>query len=258
MDPAFPPGEPPTAGESNGPAMDSTNYIALSRQTALRREMDMIAHNLANLSTGAYKAERPLFVEFIEPQTDGRPLAYVEDRGTVRDLSEGPIIHTGNDLDLAIHGDAYFVLETPRGERYSRNGHFQVSDDNKLVTSSGNYVLDVDSRQIVIPQGETDITISPEGAISGRLGPIAQLNLAAFDNPRSLTREADSLYIAEDRPQEARDVKLVQGSLENANVKPVLELSRMIDVLRSYQSTSDLIERDAELQRNTIEKVMSA
>ena len=101
--------------------MDSTGYISLSKQTALRRQMDIIAHNLANASTASFKGETPTFAEHVVKVGDQRPLSYVRDVGVVRDLKEGPLERTGNTFDLALHGDGYFVIDTPAGQRFTRN-----------------------------------------------------------------------------------------------------------------------------------------
>ncbi len=236
--------------------MDNTLYIALSKQAALRRQMDMVAHNMANINTGGYKSEGPLFIEYIESPARQKPLTFVQDYGTVRDLSAGPMVKTGNQLDVAIHGDAYFAVDTERGTRYTRNGHFEINAKSELVTSAGYPLLDVDSRKILIPQGETEFTIGTDGTLSGRLGQIARLKLVAFDQPRALKREADSLMVSQDRPIEPRDATVVQGMLETSNVKPIRELTSMIDLLRSYQSNNDLIRREEELQQKTVERVM--
>ncbi len=237
--------------------MDSTSYITLSKQTALRRQMDIIAHNLANVSTSAYKGDTPLFAEYVTRLEDQRPLSYVRDVGIVRDLGEGPMIETGNPLDVAIHGEGHFVIETPRGERYTRNGHFVLNADSDLATSTGDRVLDIDGRPILIT-AVSGIAISPDGTISSGDGQIARLKVVTFADRMALRREANSLFLTNQKPEEPRDVSIVQGMLERSNVKPILELTTMIDVHRSYQANAKLIEVDSELQRKTVDRLMKA
>ncbi|MDP6515855.1 MAG: flagellar basal-body rod protein FlgF [Alphaproteobacteria bacterium] len=238
--------------------MDNTTYITLSRQTALRRQMDILAHNLANASTTAFKAEAPLFSEYLARAGGQRELAFVQDKGSMRDTSEGPMHRTGNPLDLAIHGDAYFVIQTDRGERYTRNGHFLLDGEGNLVTSADNQVLDVDGREIQIPRDQTGITISSDGSISGVNGPIARLQLVEFANPQGLRREANSLYVTSDDPQEPREASVIQGMLEQSNVKPIVEMTNMINLHRSYQSNNKLVDTEDQLQRRTIDRIMRA
>jgi len=235
--------------------MDNTNYIALSVQTALRRQMDIIAHNLANIETGAFKAEKPIFIEFLDEKGD---IAYVEDYGVVRDMSAGHLTVTGSQLDVAIQGDAFLAVEANGETRYTRNGHLQLSADRELVTSTGYPVMDVDDREIEIPPGNDKLTISPDGTLSGPGGPIARIDLVAFENLLALKRAADSLYIASEKPIEAEDSSLIQGALESSNVKSIIEFTNMISVHRAYQANTKLSETQHELTMSTIDTVIQA
>src|SRR6185437_11408288 len=118
-------------------SMENATYVALSSQMALQRQMDVVANNLANASTPAFKGEEMLFSQYLVQPRGGSPLAFVEDSGTVRDLRQGPIAKTGNPLDLAIAGQGYFAVQTPLGARYTRNGHFQLDSQGQIVTSQG-------------------------------------------------------------------------------------------------------------------------
>ena len=103
--------------------METPTYVALSRQTALLRQMDTVANNLANLVTPGFKHEVEVFTTVpIRSQSFGAPqkLAYVKDFATARDFSPGPMTPTGNDLDVAIQGDGFFTVQTPNGPRYTR------------------------------------------------------------------------------------------------------------------------------------------
>ena len=124
--------------------MENTLLIGLSRQIALQRELDVVANNVANMNTTGYKADGAIFEEYLMPQAQAagfqgadRRVSYVQDRATWRDFGAGPIRPTGNPLDVAIYGDAFFVVQTPRGERYTRNGAFQINAQGELVTSAG-------------------------------------------------------------------------------------------------------------------------
>ena len=235
--------------------MDNTNYVALSVQTALRRQMDIIAHNLANVETGAFKSESPIFIEVLDETGD---VAYVEDYGVVRDMSAGHLTVTGSQLDVAIQGDGFLAVEVNGEIRYTRNGHLQLNADRDLVTSTGYPVMDVDERDIEIPPGNDNLTISPDGTVSGALGPIARIDLVTFENPLALKRAADSLYEASAEPVEAEGASLIQGALEASNVKPIIEFTDMINVHRAYQSNTKLAETEHQLTLDTIDKVIQA
>jgi flagellar basal-body rod protein FlgF len=235
--------------------MDNTTYIALSVQDALKRQMDIIAHNLANVQTGAFKSEKPLFIEVLDENSD---IAYVEDYGVVRDMSAGHLNTTGSQLDIAVQGSAYLAVEVNGEIRYTRNGHLQLSADRELVTSTGYPVMDVDGRKIEIPPGNDNLTISPDGSLSGAIGPIARIDLVSFENPLHLQREANSLYIASELPIEPDNASLIQGALEDSNVKPIIEFTNMINVHRAYQMNSKLVETEHQLTMDTINAVIQA
>ena len=154
--------------------MSNSVYVTLSQQMVLRRQMDIIANNIANSSTTAFKSEQPLFEEFLVKTADGRTVSYVNDFGTIRDLDEGAFAPTSSPFDLAMHGQGYFVIDTPDGDRYTRNGHFITNEESVLVTTSGNPVLDVDGNAIVIDPTAIPFTISTDGTISGELGVVIQ------------------------------------------------------------------------------------
>ena len=135
--------------------MENTSYIALSRQSALRREMDVIAHNVANMNSTAYKGEKMMFVEHLAKSRDDlsfipRKLAFTRDVAQYRNLSEGPIQTTGNTFDMAIRGDGYFVVQRPDGsEAYTRGAALSVTPNGQLVTSSGRPVLDNEALALI-------------------------------------------------------------------------------------------------------------
>ena len=154
--------------------MENASLIGLSRQIALQRELDVVANNIANISTTGFKAEGVVFQEHLMPvasanQFSGtdRKLSYVQDRATWHDLSQGPIEQTGNPLDVALSGDAFLVVQTPRGERYTRNGALQVNAAGELVTSEGYRVLG-DGGPIQLQNGDRDVSISTDGTLSVR------------------------------------------------------------------------------------------
>ncbi len=232
--------------------IENTAYIALSRQTALRRQIDVIANNIANMNTAAYKNQRMLFEEYlVEPAAKTR-LSFVQDVSVFRELSAGELRATSNPLDVAINGDGYFVVETDGGERYTRNGHFRLDADGMLVTAGGNAVLDIDSQQILLDPNERELTIARDGTISGALGPIAQIAVVDFDDPYQLKALGGSLYETDQRPQPVDNAAIVQGMIEGSNVEPIVEMTKLTTLARSYQSTQRLIENDHDLRRRTI------
>ncbi|MFC6856292.1 flagellar basal-body rod protein FlgF [Marivibrio halodurans] len=227
-------------------AMENALYIGLSRQTALRREMDVIANNIANANTPAFKAEKMIFQEFLSKPGDRERISLVQDFGQARDLSEGPAEPTGNPLDVAIHGDGYFTVDTPLGERYTRHGRFQLDATGQLVTSAG-HAVQGQAGPINIPTDGGPISIAADGTVSNDNGVLGVLQLVTFDDQQALKRAANGLYSAEDQnPQPVDNPTMSQGMIEGSNVESIVEMTRMMTVSRKYQSLGRFLEKEDE------------
>src|SRR3979490_2051676 len=152
--------------------MENTFLVGLSRQMTLERQMDVIANHVANVNTSGYKADRPLFEEYLasgahEDNFIGRDrrVSYVQDRATFHDFSQGAAEPTNNPLHVAIDGGGFLVVQTPAGERYTRDGGLQINNQGQLVTAAGNPVLGT-SGPIVFQPTDHDITIASAGNIT--------------------------------------------------------------------------------------------
>jgi len=237
---------------------------------ALRRELDVVANNIANLNTTGFKADGNIFQEHLMPVaradrstgTDRR-LSYVIDRTTWHDFSQGPIQQTGNPLDLALDGKSFLVVDTPRGERYTRNGALQVNAQGELVTNEGLRVLG-ESGPIVFQIQDRDISVARDGTITVREGVIAtnqavrgKLRLVAFGQPERLRKDGTSLFVAPDGVAPAADpnAAIMQGMIEKSNVSAVAEMTRMIEVTRSYTAVAGMLQQNGELRRSAIERL---
>jgi len=249
--------------------MQNALYVGLSKQVVLRREMDVIANNLANMDTNAFKAEGVTFEEYLSSKArignaaaaDQR-VSFVRESGSTVDFTEGSLQQTNNPLDLAIRGEGYFVVDTPQGERYTRNGSFTLNDKGELVTMQGHRVRGQNG-PIQFDQLDRNITIGREGtitAINGIQNQVierAKLRMVRFDSQNTLVREGGGLYRAEG--QTAQPVKetssVIQGSLEKSNVKPILEMSRMMEIMRAYSSISQMLTNSDNLRKTALDKL---
>ena len=203
--------------------MQNAVLVGLSRQVALGREMDVVANNIANLNTTGYKADGSIFEEFLASaaradQTGGQ-VSFVRDRGIWHDMSQGPVERTGNSLDVAIDGKGFLVVQTPRGERYTRNGSMQINASGQFVTSDGFAVLG-DGGPIQFQPNDRQVSISRDGTISVREGNAkvdsarGKLRLVSFANPQRLQKDGSSTFNAPNgiSPQPANAAALVAGS----------------------------------------------
>jgi flagellar basal-body rod protein FlgF len=242
--------------------MENALLIGLSRQVALGRELDVIANNMANVTTNGFKARSARFREYLMPVASAetfprqdRRLSYVIDSGTPIDMRSGPIEHTGNPLDVAIRGEAFLAVQTPAGERYTRNGAFEINAQGQLVTSDGHVVLG-DNGPIAFTTQESGFEIAPDGTVTSNQGQRGRLRLVRFDNPQTLHNEGANLFSSPNAAQPAGNTARVEPrALERSNVKPVIEMSRLIEVNRSYSSIAGMIGKMDELRRTAISRL---
>lgn len=236
--------------------MENAGYIALSRQMVLRREMDVIANNMANLNTPAYKGQSMLFVEYLETSDSGEKMSFVQDISLVRNLTEGELTSTENPLDLAISGNGYFEVETPVGPRYTRNGVFRLNAEGQLVTAGGQPVLGEGGTPITLPPNSADVTVTRDGTVNTEQGPAGRLRVVRFEDEQTMVKLADGLYDADGQdPLPAEDAQVMQGMVEGSNVQGIIELTRMIETVRSYSSAGKLVNDEHERLRRAIQSL---
>jgi len=245
--------------------MENALLIGLSRQMALGRELDVIANNMANVTTNGFKARQARFREYLMPGASAdsfaapdRRLSYVTDGGTPLDISAGTIERTGNPLDVAVKGDGFFAVQTPAGERFTRNGAFTINQAGQLVTSDGHPALGENGPITFSPQ-ESGAAIAPDGTVTTSQGQRGKLRLVRFADPQSLRNEGGNLFTSTVPPLPAGATsRLETGAVERSNVRPILEMSRLIEVNRSYTSVAGMVSRMDELRRTAIQRLADA
>jgi flagellar basal-body rod protein FlgF len=244
--------------------MDNAVYVGLSRQMALRREMDVIANNIANSDTAGFKVEDAMWRTEAKaaprtPQSDA--IAFVLDDGVARDFSQGAMAQTASPFDLAIEGPGFFEVSTPGGPRYTRDGRFTLDPTGKLVTQGGAAVQGEGGSDIVVDPTLGPVSIAADGTVSQgnsqgtqTLGKVA---VVRFDDRGTLRKDGDNLYrdVSNQRAQPAPDARVRQGMLESSNVRPIEQVTRMIEVNRAYDSISKLMSDTSELSRNSIQRL---
>jgi flagellar basal-body rod protein FlgF len=248
--------------------MENTLLIGLSRQVTLERQLDVVANNVANVNTTGYKSDSSLFEEFLQSGAHednfvgrDRRVSYVQDRATFRDFSQGPSEQTKNPLDVAIDGSGFLVVQTPAGERYTRDGGLQMNNTGQLVTVAGNPVLGT-SGPIVFQPTDHDINVSPDGTVTVLEGTArtdsirGKLRLVSFPDAQKLLKEGFNLYASgEGSPQPDLKSQVRQGFIEKSNVNAVAEMSRMIEVTRAYTQISTLLQQQSDLHKTAIQQL---
>lgn len=238
--------------------MENTIYISLSRQVALRAQMDMISNNVANMSTPGYRSQNMVFQEYLKDGGND-PLgetSMVSSYGQYQNTQAGPLRQTGAPLDLALQGPGYFGIQTNDGTMYTRAGNFQINANGELTTGTGQLVASAGGGTISIPTDAREIVITKSGAVATDQGQIGQLMVQEFADLQALEPMGNGLYRDPDGAGvPATETQVIQGAIEGSNVTPVLEMTRMIDVLRAYQTTHKAMTTEHDLQRSMIQKL---
>ncbi|MEZ6023464.1 MAG: flagellar basal-body rod protein FlgF [Hyphomonadaceae bacterium] len=239
--------------------MDNALLLGLQTQRVLQRRMDVAANNLANVNTSGFKADALVLEEAdntnAHADEDPRDIRFVRDIGLTRDMSQGPIAMTGNSLDVAIEGGGFFMVQGPNGPLYTRDGAFSLTGEGQLVTSDGHPVLNSGGAPIVFdPQGDSP-SIGRDGAISVAGVEVGRIGVASFAAPGALSKVGDNLWDAQGQPTEPFEGVVVQGALEGSNVRPVIELTRLIEISRAYQSAARIVSGADELRKSAIERL---
>lgn len=232
--------------------MDAAGYVTLTRQSGLMREMEVVAHNLANVSTTGFRREGMVFSEFVRGTGNGPSLSMARGNTRAVDLSEGALTATGGTWDFAIRGEGFFLVETPDGQRLTRAGSFTPSAEGELVTPDGHRLLDAGGAPVAVPQGATNVSLSEDGGLSADGQLFAQLGVWLPADPVTLRHEAGTLFSAAGTVP-ADGATLLQGQVEDSNVDPVIEVARMVEVQRAYEAGQSFLTREDERTRSVIE-----
>src|SRR5882672_3385900 len=243
--------------------------IGLSRQLTLERQMDVVANNVANVNTTGYKADRSLFEEFLNSRArennfvgGDRRISFVQDRGTFKDFTQGASEQTKNPLDVAIDGGGFLAVQTPAGERYTRDGGLQINNLGQLVTAGGNPVMGT-SGPIVFQPTDKQINIAADGNVTvlegtGRIDSVrGKLRLVSFADAQKLVKDGNNLFSAGQGVAAQPDTtsRVRQGFIEKSNVNSVHEMSRMIEITRTYTQISAMLQQQHDLHRTAVEKL---
>ena len=219
--------------------MENMLLVGLSRQMTLERQMDVVANNVANINTTGFKADRSLFEEYLRSPAHednfaraDRRVSFVQDRATFHDFAAGPSEQTKNPLDVAIDGGAFLVVQTAAGERYTRDGGLQIN-----IAADGN---------VTVVEG------------TGRVDSVrGKLRLVSFADAQKLVKEGSNLYSAGQGAAAQPDTtsRVRQGFIEKSNVNSVHEMSRMVEITRTYTQISALLQQQHDLHRTAVEKL---
>lgn len=225
--------------------MQASLYVALSAQVALEKRLSTVALNVANAGTAGYRADALKFETFLSNAGQGN-VAFSSVGETFIARNAGQLTRTDNPLDVAVEGDAWLGIETATGTVYTRDGRLQMVESGEVQTLAGNPVLDAGGTPILLNPDDGPPLITRDGMITQNDFQVGAIGLFAIEANARLTRHGNS-GVVPDRPAEPvldfTENGVVQGHVEGSNVNPMLELTKLIMVSRTFDSASAMIEK---------------
>lgn len=221
--------------------MDQALLTAAAAMQARTETLAVVANNIANTSTTAYKADREFYSLFkteharSDPQTNELAWEPVV-QATAIDFTQGPLRTTGNPLDVALEGPGFLAVQVGDEVLYTRGGVVKLGTDGRLLTEAGLALLDVDGKLISVRKG-ADLTLSENGAVIDAGTVIAELKMTEFKVSTQLSKAGNGLYRAQQAadPTTAAQTRLLQGHIEQSNVTPSEAAVRLIEAGRHFQ-----------------------
>lgn len=223
-------------------------YITASGMLARELVQEVLANNVANSGTVGFKRDRVIFRGVLEGTYGPEGVLRVR-----TDHAQGPLIRTGNPLDLAIQGRGFFVVETPEGIRYTRDGHFSLDEEGTLVTAEGYPVLG-EGGTLELDLGGA-VSFGEDGTVKVGDVVVGRLRVEDFDDLGALKKVGGGLFAADVEGKPAEDFRIRQGFLEGANVSPVAEMVRMISNYRAYEAEQRALIAQDETLRKAVNEV---
>ena len=241
--------------------MQNATSVALSRLVAQQRAMDVTATNLANADTPGFKTGRTLFADWIERQTGtdpvkgGRTVAFTQDRATYREQQAGSLTHTANPLDLAITGPGFFTVQTKAGPMLTRAGRFTLQADGSIADADGDALLDATGKPMRVAAADTALQVAGDGSLSSENGQLGKIGIVQPADPNRMQAQGDRLLQASSATTPVAQPKVVEGALEDSNVQPVAETTRMMNDLREFQFVTQFVEAEGQREQSAIDKL---
>ncbi|MBZ9732856.1 flagellar basal-body rod protein FlgF [Mesorhizobium sp. CA18] len=223
--------------------MQDSLYVALSSQIALERRLDTIADNVANASTIGFRATGVKFEDVVSG-TGPKSVSFASSGKTYLSGAHGALTETGNPFDFAVQGDAWFAIETPAGTVMTRDGRFSMNENGELMSIEGYPVLDGGGAPIQLDPRNGPPKAGADGSLRQNDQLVGAIGLYNFDPGENFVRYGNSGVVPARTPEpvtDRSDVGVAQGFLEESNVNPVLEMTRLIQVQRAFENTAALM-----------------
>ncbi|MBI2413292.1 MAG: flagellar basal-body rod protein FlgF [Deltaproteobacteria bacterium] len=232
--------------------MDRSIFVALSGAVIQEKRLEVLTDNLANVNTAGFKKQKPLFEDSMPDAYGIRDFASMDK--VVTDMSQGPAEKTGRQLDLAIKGEGFFVMNTRNGPRYTRDGSFTLATDGTLISREG---FPVTGEKGVIKLTSPEVAIDAEGNIRENGAIVDRLKVVSFTNLMDLKREGNFFMPVDGAKETAvsKDTAIDQGYVETSNVNAVRAMTTMIEAMRSFETHTKMIQAIDDMTKKAIDEV---
>ncbi len=225
--------------------------VSLSAQVSLERRLETIAANVANANTPGYRADGVTFAQEVAKAGDNR-IAFVSQGEGYISRASGAMIQTGNPLDTAVQGEGWFAVQSNAQTIYTRDGRMQMQETGALTSITGAPMLDAGGAPIQLDPAAGAPTISHDGMITQGGRQVAAIGLFELDPDARLTRAGNSGFTSDKPAQPVLDFNansVVQGSVEGANIDPIREMTKLIEVTRTFDGvTNEMTQTESSLQ----------
>lgn len=230
--------------------MDSISYSMVNKQLNSLKNLEIVTNNVANTNSAGYREDTLIFDQYLVRDAQGKT-SYPQLLATVSKFDEGSVKTTYRTLDVAIKGDGFFLLQTPQGIRYTRNGNFHINNENKLTNSQGYPVLSSDGQEIVFEDGDGAPIIGDDGSIFIGTNQRGQIGVAEFENHKLLRKLGNGLFASDIAGKASEDYQVLQGVLEESNVNSITQMGLLIELNREAAMATNMLNEYYGQQRNT-------
>lgn len=236
--------------------MENSGYVTLSRQSGLMREMQIVAHNIANSATAGFRQEGLVFSEFVRQAGEDASISMAAADTRATSMLQGALTQTNGEFDLAIEGSGFFLIDTARGERMTRAGSFSPNAEGDLVTPDGHRVLDIGGAPIFVPPDVSGLSVAADGTVSAGDRLIGQIGIVRSVDPLDMSREGGVLFRTDGGVEPDPGGRVLQGYIESSNVDPIGQVARMIEVQRAYELGQSFLQAEDERIRSAVKTLV--
>jgi flagellar basal-body rod protein FlgF len=238
--------------------MDSLSAMAASGMRSRMESLDLLANNIANATTGGYKADREFYSLYAAPEAEDSATTMPVIQKPYTDLSQGVLQPTGNTLDVALSGKGFFAVQGPNGPLYTRNGNFRLASDGKLISGEGYPIRGTAAGAPITIPGTQPIEISADGTVTQDGKTIGQLQIADFTSGAGLTKQGSNYFRATDPAGQVavpNGTTVEQGKLDASNSGTAESSVRLISIMRQYEMLQKAATLGTDMDKQAVEQV---